>query len=83
MKLDDLGRTIEERNIRLRQRRYERTLHTLWKLIADLSDDLRDEGCDWSVDGLQAMRRRVANALPPDECPEWLAPFRDLPMVQP
>ena len=74
--------TPDERNERLRQRRYERTLLTLWTLIADLSDDLRDEGCDWSVDGLQGMRRRVANALPPDECPDWLEQYRDPPMVQ-
>lgn len=45
-------------------------------LIADLSDDLRDEGCDYSPDGLDAMRRRVANSLPEHKCPDWLKKFR-------
>ena len=71
----------EERNSRLRQRGYERTLETLWCLIGHLSDGLRDEGCDWSVDGLQQMRRRVANALPPDKCPDWLEQYRDPPVM--
>jgi len=47
----------------------------LWKLIADLSDDLRDEGCDYSPDGLDTMRSRVANALPASERPKWLLPY--------
>jgi hypothetical protein len=47
----------------------------LWKLIADLSDGLRDEGCDYSSDGLDAMRTRVANALPASERPKWLLPY--------
>jgi hypothetical protein len=28
------------------------------------------------------MRRRVANALPPDRLPDWLEQYRDPPMVQ-
>jgi hypothetical protein len=68
----------EERGVR----RYQRTLEYLWRLIGDLSDDLRDEGSDYSVDGLNAMRRRVANALPPDRLPDWLEQYRDPPMVQ-
>ena len=67
----------DERNERLRMVRQKRALETLWRLIADLSDGLRDEGNDYSVEGLQQMRRRVANALPALHCPEWLNQYRD------
>jgi hypothetical protein len=79
---DQFRETTEERNDRLRRARNLRTMETLWTLIADLSDDLRDEGCDWSADGLEAMRRRCANALPKDKCPDWLEEYRDPPVVQ-
>lgn len=71
-----------ERNDRLRANRDNRLADRLLVLIADLSACLADEGPDFSEDGLLQMRRRVANALPPDQCPEWLAKFRDPPVVQ-
>lgn len=74
--------TPTERNERLRDGRHAQNIAILQQLIADLSDDLRDEGCDWSPDGLDALRRRVANALPLDKCPDWLNRFRDPPVVQ-
>lgn len=73
--------TPDERNERLRERRDRRTIDTLHKLIADLSGGLTDEGPDWSNDGLDNLRRRVANALPPDRCPDWLARYRDPALV--
>ena len=62
--------------------RFRQTIGKLQDLIADLSDDLRDEGCDYSVDGLEEMRRRVANALPPGKRPDWLTPYADAPVVK-
>lgn len=53
----------------------------LRKLVVDLSDALTDEGPDWSQDGLDNLRRSVANALGM-ECPEWLMTYRDPPVVQ-
>lgn len=49
---------------------------TLQTLVADLSDHLTDEGCDWTPEGLDKMRRRVAAALPHRDLPEWLKPYR-------
>jgi len=71
-----------ERNERLRANRDKRHADRLLALIADLADCLTDEGPSFSEDGLHEMRRRVANALPPSQCPEWLAPFKDAPAVQ-
>jgi ribosomal protein S15P/S13E len=68
---------------RLRDGRLERDIATLQKLIVDLSDHLTDEGCDWTNDGLDRMRRRVANAVHPDKCPDWLMRYRDPPTVKP
>lgn len=78
---DQFRETLTERNERLRRALHKRTLETLWGLIADLSAGLADEGPDWSVDAFLMLRKRVANALPPDKCPDWLAPYRDAPMV--
>lgn len=54
----------------------------LRKLVCDLSGDLTDEGANYSGDGLHDMRRRVANALPKAECPEWLLDYRDADVIQ-
>ena len=54
-----------------------RMIDALRKLIADLSEALTDEGGDWSPVGLDELRHRVGNALPPDECPDWLWHYRD------
>jgi hypothetical protein len=80
---DQFRETPEERSERIRSNRLMKSIGTLQDLIADLSDDLRDEGCDYSPDGLEQMRRRVANALPPSKCPDWLARYRDPAVVQP
>lgn len=61
----------------------KRTLEANWNLIADLSACLTDEGADWSLEGLQNMRRRVANAVPDPICPDWLREFRDPPVGTP
>jgi len=79
---DQFRETLTERNERLRTARLKQSIRTLQQLIADLSDDLRDEGADYSVDGLHQMRCRIANALPPDLCPDWLKRFRDASVVQ-
>ncbi len=71
-----------ERNERLRERRVHRYIEGLQQIIIDLSGHLTDEGDDWTHDGLDAMRRRVANALPPTRCPEWLAKYRDPAVVR-
>jgi len=78
---DQFAETEDERNERLRASRLMKSIATLQDLIADLSDDLRDEGCDRSTEGLESIRRRVANALPPSKCPEWLVKYRDPAMV--
>lgn len=75
--------TPYERNERQRAKREDRSRTILRVLIADLSPALSDEGADWSIDGLIELRRRVANALEPRECPEWLRSYRDLQTVQP
>jgi hypothetical protein len=61
---------------------FRRTIEIHWKLLADLAPCLDDEGGEFSVEGLNSLRRRVANALPPDMCPEWLAGYRDGMIVQ-
>lgn len=63
--------------------RDKRTVATLRNLIADLSADLSDEGCDRTSDGLNQLRRRVANALPIGHCPDWLLSFRTGPVAIP
>jgi hypothetical protein len=65
-----------------REARYLRTIVVLRRLIADLSEALTDEGGDWSPVGLDELRHRVGNALPPDECPDWLRHYRDPAVVQ-
>ena len=60
----------------------EDSIRTYQKLVHDLLDALTDEGGDWSVDGLHEMRCRVANALSPDICPDWLVKYRDAAMVR-
>lgn len=57
--------------------RHKQTIEAHWRLIADLSSALTDEGPDWSNDGLDSLRRRVANALPEVACPDWLSQYRD------
>lgn len=79
---DQFRETAEERNERLRAKRHVRTLEALWSIIADLSAHLSDDGNDYSPEGLEKMRRRVANALPPTNCPDWLSQYRDPPIVQ-
>lgn len=78
---DQFRETPDERNNRLRNARHRRTQEAHWKLIHDLSGFLCDEGMDLSNEGVDALRRRVANALPPVHCPDWLAPFRDPTVV--
>lgn len=58
--------------------RHERTLIVLWQLIADLSIYLAGP----TTAGLVLMRRRVANALPPHMCPDWLKSYRDPAVVR-
>ena len=62
--------------------RLTRTIDVLQDLVADLSAHLCEEGHDYSEEGVAIMRRRVANALPPAKCPDWLACFRDPPVVK-
>jgi hypothetical protein len=62
--------------------RLKGTIHILQDLIAELSGGLADEGGQWSSVGLNNLRRRAANALPPDKCPDWLNDFRDPALVQ-
>ena len=74
--------TVAERDERLHKSRDTRALDALHWLIVDLSAFLADESDDLTPAGLDTMRRRVANALPPTRCPEWLAEFRDPPIVK-
>ena len=46
----------------------------LTKLVVDLSDTLTDEGPNWSNEGLDRLRRRVACAVPLAQLPDWLKP---------
>ena len=71
-----------ERNERLHRARDTRALDAAHKLIANLSAFLADEGDAMTPRGLDEMRRRVANALPPARCPAWLAEYRDPPVVR-
>lgn len=64
------------------ERRQKIAQETLHKLIYDLSDALTDEGPDWSQDGLDSLRRRVVNALPPSMTEGWLDQYREAPMVR-
>jgi hypothetical protein len=79
---DQFRETLTERNERLRTSRLKESIRTLQQLVADLSDDLRDEGCYRPLNELNDMRRRVATALPPDLCPEWLARYREPGITQ-
>ena len=72
--------TPEERNERHRETVRRRLIVTLYALIADLSPSLTDEGSDWSQEGLDRLRQRVANALPAPYCPDWLTRYRDPPV---
>lgn len=54
-------------------------IEALHLLIADLSTNLTDEGDSYFNESLHKMRRRVANALPRELCPDWLAPYRSTP----
>lgn len=46
-------------------------------LIAELSADLSDEGCDRTVEGLAKLRARVADfLLPSGDAPDWLKAYR-------
>ena len=78
---DQFRETPYERDERQRNARHKQALATLHGLIADLSAGLADEGPDWSLDGFLMLRKRVANALPSDKCPDWLVSYRDPPMV--
>ena len=73
--------TADERNDRLRNNRLVKANETLRNLIADLSSCLADEFDGYSDEGLESIRRRVANALPPSQCPDWLVKYRDPPIV--
>lgn len=79
---DQFRESLAERNERLRDNRLKRTLEGYRKLIADLSSALTDEGPGWSNEGVHNLRCRVANALPPAECPDWLEAYRDPPIVR-
>jgi len=71
------------RNERLRETRFKRNIESFQRLIADLaSEALADEGPDWSQEGLDKLRVRVANAIPPDMLPECFAQWRDPPVVR-
>jgi len=74
--------TPAERNDRLHKARDSRAIDALHWLIVDLSGFLADESDALTIGGLIEMRRRVANALPPTRCPEWLAEYRDAPVVK-
>ena len=78
----ELSSAIEERNERHRERRAKENREILIVLIADLSALLTDENDGLSIDGLADLRRRVANALPPDQCPDWLRACRDPSLTQ-
>lgn len=79
---DQFRETQEERNERHRERRAKENREILMVLIADLSVLLTDENDSLSIDGLADLRRRVANALPPDKCPDWLCACRDPSLTQ-
>jgi len=74
--------TPDERRERLTVSRLKQNIRYLQDIIETLSADLADEGPNWSAEGLEIIRRTVANALPEDRCPDWLKPFRDPKMVQ-
>ncbi|MGY3527301.1 hypothetical protein [Bradyrhizobium sp. USDA 4452] len=59
----------------------ENRVTILQQLVCDLSADLTDEGANYSTEGLQEMRRRVANALGREECPEWLHCYLDAEII--
>lgn len=77
-----VGVVSDERNDALRLGRDQRAISALRTLVVALSDALTDEGPDWSSEGLDNLRRRVANAIPRDECPDWLREYRDPSAVQ-
>src|SRR5690606_36541808 len=78
---DQFRETPAERNRRLRERRFRRSIETLQDLIADLTPHLSDEDVILTPDAVDALRSRCANALPPDKCPDWLQHYRDPPVT--
>lgn len=66
----------------LRLGRDQRAINALRTLVVALSYALTDEGPGWSNEGLDNLRRRVANAIPLDECPDWLREYRDKPAAR-
>ena len=74
-RVGQVERLIEARN------RAQQEGNELRRLVCTLSSHLTDEGDDYSTEGLDAMRRRVANALPRSECPDWLHEYRDADVV--
>ncbi len=60
----------------------EYALNAFRQLIVDLSDGLTEEGPDWSEEGVDNLRRRVANAVPKDMLPDWLHRYRDPSIVR-
>lgn len=72
----------DERNDALRLGHDQRAINALRTLVVALSDALTDEGPDWSNEGLDSLRHRVANAIPRGECPDWLREYRDPLVVQ-
>lgn len=61
--------------------RLKDNISRLQDLILNLSAGLTDEGSPWSDAGLNELRTRVANALPPDKRPDWLHPYADPAMT--
>jgi flagellin-specific chaperone FliS len=74
--------TPQERAESRTMQRFRQTIGKLQDLVADLSPALDDEGGDFSAEGLEALRRRIANALPPEKCPDWLVSYRDPAVVK-
>ena len=73
--------TQGERNERLAAKRDARRIETLINLIEDLADSLIDGGGYWTPGDLASLRRRTANALTTDRCPDWLVQYLDPPVV--
>jgi hypothetical protein len=63
-----------------REERHARLVAHLTGLIADLAPVLDHDGI-WTSTQIAELRRKTANALPDEQCPEWLRSFRDPPLV--
>jgi hypothetical protein len=61
--------------------RFRATISRLQDIIVNLSPFLADEGHDVTEEYLAALRRSVANALPPSKRPDWLDKFGDPAVV--